>query len=54
MVSFLEFCTPWPKELKTDADCEKHFPIESTSSTYIYDGPSLRDDRARTVTLQVT
>ncbi|CAF0731471.1 unnamed protein product [Brachionus calyciflorus] len=48
-----KFCTPWPKELKTDEDCEKNFPIEITTSTYIYDGPSVRDDRARVVKLQI-
>ena len=48
-----KFCTKWPAELKTDEDCERHFPVEITTSNYIYDGPSIRDDRARVVTLQV-
>lgn len=48
-----KFCTEWPEKLKTDEDCEKHFPIETTSSTYIYDGPSLRDDRARFVEIKI-
>ena len=50
---FIEFCTKWPKELQTDEDCEKNFPIEITTGNYIYDGPNIRDDRARTVTLNV-
>ena len=48
----LEFCTDWPEKL--DSETQKDlFPIEITTSTYIYDGPSIRDDRARKVTLQV-
>lgn len=48
-----KFCTPWPQNLDTDTKCKAHFPIETTTSIYIYDGPSLRDDRARIVTLKV-
>lgn len=48
-----KFCTKWPKELQTDEDCEKNFPIEITTGNYIYDGPNIRDDRARTVTLNI-
>ena len=48
-----KFCTKWPAELKTDQDCERYFPLEITKSTYIYDGPSIRDDRARIVKLEV-
>lgn len=39
--------------MQTDEDCEKNFPIEITTGNYIYDGPNIRDDRARTVTLNV-
>jgi len=39
--------------LKSDEDCEKHFPIETTTSNYLFDGPSIRDDRARVVVLKV-
>lgn len=48
-----KFCTPWPVELKDAKTCIEHFPVRTTTSTYIYDGPSLRDDRARVVTLRV-
>lgn len=48
-----KFCTKWPAELKTDQDCERYFPLEITKSTYIYDGPSIRDDRARIVKLEI-
>lgn len=43
-----KFCTPWP-----NIDTQKHFPIKTTTSTYIYDGPSIRDDRARVVKIEV-
>ena len=50
------FCTEWPKELRftqpDDRELSKHFPVEITTSNYIYDGPSLRDDRARKVKLE--
>jgi len=48
-----KFCTPWPKELATDKDCSDFFPIEITTTDYLYDGPSIRDERARHVTLKV-
>lgn len=57
-----KFCTEFPKELKYDKDypycspeelCRIYFPVEITTSTYIYDGPSIRDDRARKVTLKI-
>lgn len=48
-----QFCTPWPKELSTHEAIKKNFPISTTTSNYIYDGPSIRDDRARIVTLTI-
>jgi len=48
-----KFCTAWPKELAEDDDCERHFPVEITTSNYVYDGPSIRDDRARVATLRI-
>jgi small subunit ribosomal protein S35 len=47
-----KFCTAWPEELNDEATQIEHFPLEITSSSYIYDGPNIRDDRARTVTLE--
>ena len=45
------FCTKWPEQ--ESRELEGHFPVKLTTSTYIYDGPSIRDDRARIVTMQV-
>jgi small subunit ribosomal protein S35 len=46
-----EFCTEWPQQLDNINECYKYFPIEITTKNFIYDGPSLRDDRARVVIL---
>uniref|UniRef100_T1JEC2 Small ribosomal subunit protein mS35 mitochondrial conserved domain-containing protein n=1 Tax=Strigamia maritima TaxID=126957 RepID=T1JEC2_STRMM len=51
--SFSQFCTPWPKELKTDELCEKYFPVEIISSDYCHSGPDLHDPRARIVCLKI-
>jgi small subunit ribosomal protein S35 len=51
-LKIIEFCTEWPKELDKKEECDQYFPIEITTSNYIYDGPSLRDDRARVVKLK--
>ncbi|XP_059475574.1 small ribosomal subunit protein mS35 [Neocloeon triangulifer] len=48
-----KFCTPWPKVLENDDACEKHFPIETTTSDYLHSSPSIRDPLGRIVTLQV-
>ncbi|KAF5304423.1 hypothetical protein FQR65_LT07953 [Abscondita terminalis] len=48
-----QFCTPWPRGLETDENCEKHFAIEVASSNYCYSSPSIRDPMARIVTLQI-
>lgn len=48
-----EYCTEWPKGLETDEACEKHFPIEVETSDYCFSGPSIRDPRARTVTVKL-
>jgi small subunit ribosomal protein S35 len=50
----LEFCNPWPKELETEEQMKKHFPVEFTSSDYCHSSPTIRDPRARIVTMQVT
>lgn len=47
-----KFCTPWPKELETDQDCEKHFPIEIVYRDYVHSGASIRDPRARIVNMR--
>ncbi|EFX66309.1 hypothetical protein DAPPUDRAFT_302746 [Daphnia pulex] len=48
-----KFCTEWPKELNTNEKIENHFPITITTSDYLHSSPSLRDARARIVTLQL-
>lgn len=48
-----EFCTEWPKELNSDEKIEKHFPIQIISSDYLHSSPTIRDAKARIVTLQV-
>ena len=52
--TFSDLCTEWPKGLETDAQCQKHFPVEVESSDYVFSGPSIRDPRARTVTVRVS
>lgn len=49
-----QFCTPWPEELKTEADIAEHFPLEYISSDYVHALPTIRDNRARVVTLRVS
>ncbi|XP_076466910.1 small ribosomal subunit protein mS35-like [Babylonia areolata] len=46
-------CTEWPAGLETDEDCQKHFPMEVESSDYVFSSPSIRDPRARTVTVKL-
>ncbi|XP_056373825.1 28S ribosomal protein S35, mitochondrial [Hyla sarda] len=48
-----EFCTPWPTALASDDYCTQHFPIQLQSVDYVFAGPSLRNPKARVVTLQV-
>lgn len=39
--------------MKSDEACAKHFPLTITYSDYCHAGPTLRDPRARIVTLEV-
>ena len=48
-----DFCTEWPAALDSDEKCEKHFPIEIDTADYISSGPSIRNPKARVVTLRV-
>ncbi|KAL4625063.1 28S ribosomal protein S35, mitochondrial [Arapaima gigas] len=47
------FCTEWPSQLDSDASCEEHFPVQVVSREYVFAGPSLRNPKAREVTLRV-
>ncbi|KAG8142727.1 hypothetical protein E2320_005926 [Naja naja] len=48
-----DFCTEWPSALDSDEKCLEHFPIEIGTSDYVSAGPSLRNPKARVVTLKV-
>lgn len=48
-----QFCTAWPKKLKSDVDCANYFPIEIAFSHYCYSSPSIREPLARIVTLKI-
>ncbi|GAB6018722.1 28S ribosomal protein S35, mitochondrial [Chamberlinius hualienensis] len=48
-----KFCTPWPAELTDDAKCEKHFPVSVTTNDYLYSSPTIREPKARIVTLKI-
>ncbi|XP_035379636.1 28S ribosomal protein S35, mitochondrial isoform X2 [Electrophorus electricus] len=47
------FCTEWPNALDSDAKCEEHFPIQVQSKDFVSAGPSLRNPKARIITLTV-
>ncbi|KAH7730551.1 Protein MRPS-35 a [Aphelenchoides avenae] len=48
------FCTPWPKELRENSSLiENYMPITVKYSDFVHQGTSLRDMRARVVTIQV-
>eukprot|EP00062_Callorhinchus_milii_P009818 gi/632954033/ref/XP_007892749.1/ PREDICTED: 28S ribosomal protein S35, mitochondrial [Callorhinchus milii] len=48
-----DFCTEWPAALDSDEKCEEHFPIVIKTTDYVAAGPSLRNPKARVVTLSV-
>ncbi|XP_078076049.1 small ribosomal subunit protein mS35 [Mustelus asterias] len=48
-----EFCTEWPTALDSDGKCEHHFPIEIKTTDYVAAGPSVRNPKARVISLTV-
>ncbi|XP_068018497.1 small ribosomal subunit protein mS35 [Melanerpes formicivorus] len=48
-----DFCTEWPSALDSDEKCERHFPIEVETVDYVSAGTSIRNPKARVVTLRV-
>ncbi|XP_062426850.1 small ribosomal subunit protein mS35 isoform X2 [Rhea pennata] len=48
-----DFCTEWPGALDSDEKCEQHFPIEIETVDYVSAGTSIRNPKARVVTLRV-
>ncbi|GAA54189.1 28S ribosomal protein S35 mitochondrial, partial [Clonorchis sinensis] len=49
----IEFCTAWPSGLNSDEIITKHYPLEIVQRTYVFSSHSIRDPRARSVTIQV-
>lgn len=47
-----KFCTPFPKELKTETDQENHFPIRVITSDYVHGLPTIRNPLSRIVTIK--
>lgn len=47
-----KFCTEWPKNLDTEEQIEKHFPLQIITSTYCHSSPKIRDPKARVVTFK--
>ncbi|XP_048371760.1 28S ribosomal protein S35, mitochondrial [Sphaerodactylus townsendi] len=48
-----DFCTEWPAALDDDEKRMQHFPIEIETTDYVSAGPSVRNPKARVVTLRV-
>ncbi|VDM39926.1 unnamed protein product [Toxocara canis] len=49
-----KFCTPWPAELNESKETRlRHFPVTVSYSDYVHQGTSLRDPRARIITITV-
>jgi small subunit ribosomal protein S35 len=47
-----QFCTPWPEGLQKEKEIDKEFPISIMTSDYCHSSPTIRDHRARIVTLR--
>lgn len=48
-----KFCTEWPKGLETDDDCERHFPVTVITTDYCHSSPTIKDPKARVVTIKL-
>ncbi|VDN97389.1 unnamed protein product [Rodentolepis nana] len=48
-----KFLTKWPSGLKTDADINRHYPLEVITQSFTNSAPSIHDTRARRVTIRV-
>jgi len=46
-------CTEWPTELASEDEMRRHFPVEVIQKDFVFAAKSLRDPRARVVTLRV-
>ncbi|XP_040611142.1 28S ribosomal protein S35, mitochondrial-like [Mesocricetus auratus] len=48
-----DFCPEWTAARDCDEECEKHFPTEIDAADSASSGPSIRNPKARVVTLRV-
>lgn len=48
-----KFCTEWPKGLETDDDYNTHFPVTVITTDYCHSSPTIKDPKARVVTIKV-
>lgn len=48
-----KFCVDWPDGLDTDEEVRSHFPVTYITRDYVHSSPTIRDERARIVDLQV-
>uniref|UniRef100_A0A5K3FRE3 MRP-S28 domain-containing protein n=1 Tax=Mesocestoides corti TaxID=53468 RepID=A0A5K3FRE3_MESCO len=48
-----KFTTKWPSGLKSDEDVDKHYPVEVVTRAFVNSAPSIRDRRARRVSIRV-
>ncbi|KAI7697573.1 hypothetical protein SSS_02709 [Sarcoptes scabiei] len=48
-----KFCTKWPVALKTDEDCDEHFPLTITTNDFFFSGPSIRWPESRIVEMKL-
>ena len=51
---FPEFCSEFPSELKNPEIRNANFPLEVITSDYVTCGQSIRDERSREVTVNVS
>ncbi|RXG69323.1 28S ribosomal protein S35, mitochondrial [Armadillidium vulgare] len=49
-----KFCTPWPKELESEEAQNYFYPLVVKTSSYLHSSASLRDPRARSVSITVS
>ncbi|VDM30524.1 unnamed protein product [Hydatigera taeniaeformis] len=49
-----KFTTKWPSGLRTDEDVDRHYPVEIVTHSFTNSAPSIRDNRARRVTIRVS
>ncbi|CAH1390146.1 unnamed protein product [Nezara viridula] len=47
-----KFCTPWPRALSTNENCQKYFPLELIQTDYCHSSPSIRNPLARIITIK--